>query len=128
GGGGKQREIDQANNIARVLAANPQAKMLIHCGFDHVIEGTPNNRSWEKAMAGRLKDLTGIDPLTIDQVTYSERGHIQNEHPFARMTGQAGPMIAIMNDGKPLSKNREQFDISVIHPASGDYEGRPKWM
>lgn len=27
---------------------------------------------WEKSMAERLKDLTGIDPLTISQDKFSE--------------------------------------------------------
>jgi hypothetical protein len=55
------REIDQAKNIRKILDKDPKAKILIHCGFDHLVE-TPVY-SWGKAMAGRLIEYTGIDPL-----------------------------------------------------------------
>ena len=55
----KRQEIEQALNIKRVIDSRPNEKFLIHCGFDHALEGIHN--SWEKAMAGRLTEYTGID-------------------------------------------------------------------
>lgn len=75
---GKLREIDQATNIARYMKEHP-GKYLIYCGYDHVIEGP--HKGWEKAMAGRLKEYTGIDPLTIDQETLTEHSALLYEKP-----------------------------------------------
>ena len=73
GENGKEREIAQARNIIRFIDQNPHGKLLIHCGHDHVIEGMPSSRAWEKAMAGRLKEYTQIDPFTIDQTQFAEK-------------------------------------------------------
>ncbi|HYD90103.1 MAG TPA: hypothetical protein VEA37_01280, partial [Flavobacterium sp.] len=54
GHNGKEREIDQANNIVRFMKQHTDGKYLIYCGYAHVIEGPV--RGWEKAMAGRLKE------------------------------------------------------------------------
>src|SRR5690606_6089049 len=73
---GRERELGQARNILTILEKDPDAKILIHCGFGHVVEdGHP---SLGKAMAGLVGELAGIDPFTIDQVEFSERS--QGEH------------------------------------------------
>jgi hypothetical protein len=69
----KDREMEQAQNIAKMMKANPKAKFLIHCGYDHLNEGIPGIASW-KAMAARVTEMTGINPFTIDQTTSSEKG------------------------------------------------------
>jgi len=79
---GKPREIDQARNIQKVIEARPSEKYLIYCGFDHALEGTHDY--WERAMAGRLKEFTGIDPLTINQVLYSEKSNSKFNHPLLK--------------------------------------------
>jgi hypothetical protein len=45
-------------------------------------DSASGNKSWEKAMAGRLKEKTGIDPFTIDQVAYSEKGERKFLSPY----------------------------------------------
>src|SRR5262249_53917258 len=62
---GKFREINEARNIETLLKKDPKARIIIYCGFSHIYEDSVS--SWEKAMAGRLKEFTGIDPFTIDQ-------------------------------------------------------------
>jgi len=71
GKNGKEREIEQAKNIKKFMQAHQNGKYIIHCGFDHVFENEVKN--WEKAMAGRLKEYTSIDPFTIAQVKFSEK-------------------------------------------------------
>ncbi|MFP3943729.1 MAG: hypothetical protein ACLFWF_07540, partial [Alphaproteobacteria bacterium] len=66
-----RREEEQANNlIARFFDRNKKAKILIHVGYSHARE-VPQTRKDGKTtlvwMAARLKQKTGIDPLTIDQ-------------------------------------------------------------
>lgn len=65
------RENAQRDNlISAVLGAQPKTKMVIHVGHSHVAE-TPIIRRHSdvgtKWMAARLKEKTGIDPLTISQ-------------------------------------------------------------
>ena len=82
---GKDREREQAENIAKVITKNPNAKFLIHCGYDHLNEGIPGIKEWEKAMAARLNDLTGINPFTIDQIPGSEKGDLKFNTPYIKM-------------------------------------------
>lgn len=127
GKNGKEREIEQARNIQQFKATHPEGKMIIHCGFDHVYEGEVRN--WEKAMAGRLKEYTGIDPFTIDQVKFSERSSPELSHYFVYTT--------TTNDAFILTDPEEgifrgitsphQTDIAVIHPLTRYINDRPHW-
>jgi len=130
GSNGKQREIGQAENIAKVIRENPNAKFLIHCGWDHVIEGTPGNKSWEKAMAGRLKEKTNIDPFTIDQVAYSEKGDIQLISPYVLIANSENPVIMVNENGKTFngSETNDQTDCKIIHPITKYINERPNWL
>ena len=125
---GKEREINQAKNIQAYLDMHPNQKILIHCGFDHGYEGQLNNQ-WEKAMAGRLTEFTGIDPLTINQVIYSERSKLEFENPYYQLTDLDIPSVFIDSIGQVFGeyKNGGWFDISIFHPRSKKYN-RPAWM
>ena len=59
------RETRQAENLQSLLAANPEARVLVHAGYDHLLE-TPEEGGLAM-MAERLKAATSLDPLTIDQ-------------------------------------------------------------
>lgn len=125
---GKEREINQAKNIQEYLDKNPNEKLLIHCGFDHGYEGELSSK-WEKAMAGRLTEFTNIDPLTINQVLYSEKSKREYENPYYQLTDLEKPTVFIKPDDKVFGeyKNGGWFDIAVFHPRSETYT-RPKWM
>ncbi|MBW0144376.1 hypothetical protein [Sphingomicrobium clamense] len=61
-----KRETSQASNLAAILEADPSAKILVHVGHSHVREEpAADGQLW---MAARLKETTGIDPLTISQI------------------------------------------------------------
>lgn len=65
------REEAQAENlIAEVLAEDPDARILVHVGYSHVLEA-PQPQGEDEAplvwFAARLKEKTGIDPLTVSQ-------------------------------------------------------------
>ena len=130
GANGKQREIEQAENIIKLIKENPGSKFLIHCGWDHVIEGTPGNKSWEKAMAGRLKEKTNIDPFTIDQVAYSEKGDITFISPYVLIANSEKPLIMLNESGKTFngSKTNDQTDCRIIHPVTKFINERPNWL
>lgn len=130
GSNGKGREIGQAKNIAKLIKENPDSKFLIHCGWDHVIEGTPGNKSWGKAMAGRLKEETLIDPFTIDQVAYSEKGDIKFISPYNLITNSEKPIIMVNENGKTFngSEKNDQTDCRIIHPITKFINNRPDWL
>ncbi len=130
GKNGKEREIAQAKNIAKVMAKNPNAKVLIHCGFDHVIEGTPGNKNWEKAMAGRLKEYTHIDPFTIDQVAYSPKGEVKYNSPYISLTHGEMPLVMVAADGQTFNgpEGTDRTDCRIIHPVEQLNGGRPDWL
>ncbi|AWI25126.1 hypothetical protein [Flavobacterium pallidum] len=127
---GKEREIGQADNIARWMQKNPDAKFLIHCGWDHVIEGTPGNKSWGKAMAGRLKEKTRVDPFTIDQTALSEKGDRQFSSPYIAMAGSKTPVIMVDANGRLFNgpAANDQTDCKIIHPVTGFVNSRPEWL
>ena len=127
---GKQREIAQARNIADFIKNHPHSKMLIHCGHDHVIKGTPNDTSWERAMAGRLKEYTHIDPFTIEQTQFSEKSDEKYNHPFIAMVNKGFPVV-LRNEKGDLFKGKQdsdQVDCSIIHPVTQYVHGRPDWL
>jgi hypothetical protein len=80
----KEREIGQARHIGKIFRQDPKAKVLIHCGYAHAYEA-PIGGEWEKAMAGRVKEFTGIDPFTIDQERWTEKSEPARENPAYRL-------------------------------------------
>lgn len=121
GENGKYREIRQADNINRFMQKNKKGKYFIYCGYEHVYEG--KHQSWGKTMAGRLSDLTDINPFTIDQTEFSEKSNPESN----------SPILGIINKNYPvalLKKNQNELatDIRIIHPATIYTKGRPSWM
>lgn len=102
-----RREEGQASNLAAFLKAHPATKLLVYVGYSHAIEvPDPDGTKW---MAARLKDKTGIDPLTISQTTC--RG------------GSDAPRLAIPPSDVPAGA----FDLVVDHPIERFTRGRPAW-
>lgn len=128
GSNGKSREIDQAKNIQQFLEQNPDEKILIHCGFDHALEG--NHGSWEKAMAGRLEEFTGINPLTINQVVYSEKSAPEFNHPLLKTFDlkQASVLLDQSNTVFKHQRGDSWTDIAVFHPNTTYQNDRPDWL
>lgn len=125
---GKLREIEQAKNIQTEMEKRPNEKFLIHCGFGHVFEGV--HESWEMVMAGRLTELTGIDPLTIDQIEFSERSKAVFNNPILNALDIKNPSVLIDQNGKPFKYEIEErwTDLAVFHPKSELINGRPNWL
>lgn len=129
--GGKEREIAQARNIVNYIENNPPAKVLIHCGHDHVTEGTPNIASWEKAMAGRLKEYTQIDPFTIDQTRYAESSDKEYNHSYIAVVNKDFPVVLINENGNlfnMVGRNSDKVDCIIIHPETQYVNNRPHWV
>jgi len=128
GSNGKPREIEQAKNISEIIKQKPNDKFLIHCGFDHSLEGI--HGSWEKAMAGRLKEFTGIDPLTINQVVYSEKSEPDFNNRFLKAINPKESIVLVDNENEPFRYQRGQAwsDIAILHPTTNYINNRPDWI
>ncbi len=128
----RQVERDQAqakNIIARTVEKDSDAKVLVHCGYGHVLESKTSNWS---PMAYFLKELTGHDPLTVEQVELSERSLSSLEHPWrqeAQARGFLGdqPVVLLDEADKQIDVDTmtdiEVFGIQTIYE-----HGRPSWM
>ena len=127
---GKGREIAQARKIQQVLRKDPKAKILIHCGYDHVKEA-PLGNSWEKAMAGRVKEFTGIDPFTINQQSWTESSEPAKEDPLYRMVSVKQPSVFVNATGEAFAATTSAgalTDVQVAHPKTIYRHGRPAWL
>ncbi len=124
-----QREIDQARNIEKILKKDPNAKILIHCGYGHLLK--EDKVEGGKAMAGRIKEYTGIDPLTIDQVELSEHYNRKFENPyFGKFNFQDFTVLQSKASAFPFSFRMDglQCDIFVYHPRTHLKYNRPSWL
>lgn len=101
------REEAQATNLAAYLAGKPGAKLLVHVGYSHAAEVPRTDGA--RFMAARLKEKTGIDPLTISQTT-------------CRGGGDAARLAAL-----PADQPAGTFDLVVDHPTARFERGRPVW-
>ena len=124
---GKFREIDQARNIAAFMKKHP-GKYLIHCGYAHVIEGP--YPSWEKAMAGRLKEYTGINPFTIYQEALTEHSSPRYEEPDYGLISFPQPAVLINKEGSVYNgyARDSSYDVRLYHPRTQYVHGRPDWL
>jgi hypothetical protein len=107
-----KRESFQAAALAEELkAAGPDAKFLIHVGYGHAREvGVPqDDGSVEKWMAARLREATGIDPLTIFQTACS------SDRSNSRLAGA------------PIDLPLGTADLFVEHPVTTFTNHRPDW-
>ncbi|WKN41452.1 hypothetical protein [Tunicatimonas pelagia] len=126
---GKEREIQQARNIEHMVKANPDAKFLIHCGFGHVVESEVPG--WEKAMAGRVKEHTGINPLTINQEILTEHFSRETENPYFQLVDTLDYPAVFINANDEVfhgGKGDNRFDVRLFHPRTTFTNGRPSWL
>ncbi len=124
----KEREINQAKNIAKLFKKDTAAKVIVHCGHDHLFEN--DYADWEKTMAGRIKEYTGIDPLTINQVKYTEKSKRDISDPVLKKIIILEPSVMIDDKGEFFTTldGSKQWDISVFHPFTKYINGRPSWL
>ena len=125
------RDYWQAHNlIAGTLARDAEAKVLVHCGYSHLHE--VESRRWTP-MAHYFREATGLDPLTVDQVLFAERGTVDAEHPWrkkAEARGLVGEESVVLVDaeGALVPVEPQQVDVRVLSPRTEYVNDRPAWM
>ena len=128
-----RREDAQSSHLAQVLAADPKAKMFVYVGHSHVAEQPIDDRSNAKQswMATLLKAKTGIDPLTIDQVTLGQRPSGYNGLARRVLAAKTSGRSVVMFDGdRPVvvGQYAGAVDLQVYHPVTRMVKGRPDWL
>lgn len=124
----RDREIAQAKNIQNFLENQAkEGKTLIYCGGAHNTEGEMGGK-WEKAMAQRLANNLGINPLTVSQIHYSEKGKKQFENKYFQAVDVKKPTVFVDETGCFGERGEKTgVDIYVFHPRTKS-ENRPEWL
>jgi hypothetical protein len=127
------REAAQAGNLyRRVFAKDPQARLLVHAGYAHVDKAPGNLGGDAQPMAMRLAQLTGIEPLSIDQTQF------RDIDPGRSDPGAYGVLVERFHPARPVvlrngqtgqlwSADPARHDVSVILPPVGNAP-RPHWL
>lgn len=120
------REQAQADNlVAAIFAKRPAPKVFIYVGASHVAEAPLGGT---ERMAARLKRMTGVDPLTIDQATLTD---VSARSAYDLAAARIGDRPAIFFAGrKPLVLGlyAKAVDLQVVHPRRAYRFGRPAWL
>jgi hypothetical protein len=122
------RERDQARHLGeRILAKDPKARVLVHAGHGHISE-TPGR---VKMMAAVFRDMTGIDPFTINQEWMTEHSAPEHEQMVYRWATERGlvtrPVVFRKGAGDFWSLS-DSSDVALFHPRSRYEHGRPHWL
>lgn len=127
----QQRETGQAQAIADLLEASPQAKVLVHAGYAHIGEsqhGLPENA---RPMAMELARLSKLALLTVDQTSTRSYEADDIDTLGRQLAGQfsiTGPSVLVARaDGLVWSAKPGLYDVSVLLPPSGT-QVRPGWL
>jgi len=104
--------------------------------FGYESRGHANGKEREMNQALNIKkyleenlEYTGINPLTINQVVFSERSKREFENEFYQLYDHKSSSVYTLDDGTVLSKfkNGGTYDMFVFHPRRGDGK-RPNWL
>lgn len=125
---GLDREVEQAKIIQKMIDKDPTGKFIIHCGFSHAAEG--HVPSWGKAMAGRLTELSGINPFTINQTDFTELGTRSFEDPLYQHLDPDFPVVYLdaNEESYKYEVYPERFDIMIFHARTKYIHQRPEWI
>jgi hypothetical protein len=126
------REQAQAENLAAALRANPGRKLFVYVGFNHVaeapIEHSSGRMEW---MAARLRKLTAIDPVTIEQTGVAEDSRSRGgREAWALVAPKLRRSSVLRVDGHPFVSGlyANAVDLQVLHPPTRLRGGRPTWL
>ena len=124
----KNREIGEAKNIASLLTKEPNTKIIIYCGFAHIYEDSVYG--WGKAMAGQVKEYTGINPFTIDQIVLSEKSEMKFSNPYYRIINANTYSILVDKNDSPFNKrfDKQQVDALLYSPPTKYINEKPDWV
>jgi hypothetical protein len=137
------REQAQAENLMRrIFTIDPKAKVLIYVGYSH-LRKEPNTTSLAtkkelRWMASRLKTLSGLDPLTVDQTSLTDppSGSAPANYLDAAIAlnpAQTAKPLVLRSKKTPdkfrvAGQYAGDVDMQVLHPRTRTVNGRPDWL
>lgn len=129
-GSGDAREAGQARNLyERVFKRNPRARLVLDAGYGHIQESGVYLGG--RSMAEYFRQISDIDPLTIEQVMLIPHPDPAHDHPYRTAVMQklapAQPLVFVDDAGKPWAL-RAGYDVSVFFPPEVLRQGRPTWL
>ena len=129
GDGPRERETKQMQNIVAYRGRHPEGKLLLYVGYSHATEGELGGQ-WDRAMAQRLADTTGLDPLTVNQTDFRELGYPKQEAYEYRLADPELPVVFTDAAGTAwgFGDGIHWFDRYVFHPRSTYRYGRPDYV
>jgi hypothetical protein len=126
-----ERDSIQAANIYKVIQQDTTARILVYAGYGSIAE----KNSWDSSyvpMAMAFKRISGIDPLTVDQVDMTEESNFAFGKYFYDTYIQKfpvqSPSIATINDQPINVTGSSLYDLAIIHPPTVYRDARPVWM
>ena len=123
------RETGQARNIQQILVKDPQAKIVVHVGYGHLIEQLAPDGNFG-FMGGFLKKSTGLDPFTIHQVDLLEHADPRFDNPYRALLHATSPSVFVNARGALFTSTQDsaKWDASVYFPPTTYAHGRPTWL
>lgn len=116
------REKGQADNIAAILQKDPNARILVHCGYGHLDE---THFDTVGLMGAMLNIGHNIDPLTVDQEEMLEENHSDYRN-WAKVK-----VPSVFKRGATFFKDttaHRKVDMVVFFPPVTYVKGRPDWL
>jgi hypothetical protein len=124
-----QQDSIQAENLYRIIKNDKKARILVHGRYWSVAE---KKTGYHMSMAMRFKQLSGIDPLTIEQTDLTEGSNFEYGRVFYDYFTDKFTITepsVIMRNRVPLNLLEQYgYDIIVIHPPTVYKNGRPTWL
>jgi hypothetical protein len=122
------RERGQAQNLLdRILRADPNAKMLVHAGYNHIGKQAVGDLV---PMARYFQEITGVEPFCIDQVRMSERSEPRFEDPSYRLAIEkfkpSSSVVFVEQGGSAFVDpgRAGSYDAELFHPRTRQVNGR----
>jgi hypothetical protein len=118
----ENRDTTQASTLyENVFAKDPQARLLVHAGYSHIDKAPGNLGDDIQPMAMQLKQLSGYDPLCVDQVQFRDVavGGLDFGY-YAAIASRFPSLLPIVLQDRGThaywSSNPRMHDISVVLP------------
>ena len=126
------REAGQAQLLYRQVFKNdPKARLFVHAGYAHIDKAVGNLGKSIKPMAMQLKQLTGFDPLSIDQTRWRDIGPMPKTDPYNQLSAafpvDKPSVLLSRQNGSVWASDPDRHDVDVILPRSG-HQRRPHWL
>lgn len=128
------RETGQAKQLAAVLKANPDARILVHAGYAHIYRNAGAELFGARSMIDELETMTGLRALSVDQTGLFDHPDPSNDHPalvnaLARwqevhQSPAQVPFVLSDPKGKSWALRPAKVDISVFYPPR---DAKPDW-